>query len=203
LFLIFLLFLYWIALDSLKGEVTTPKKRLLLKVGLYGAVLPLVLWNVAVTNIKMSVDIQREMSSSKAFGTFLNESAAYQEAIIVPEPDYLIESLPYYANNAIYLPREYRFGTRVTWTNEADCCISLGQLVSTARDLKMRYNRPVLIVLGHEDVGKSTSGEVNFSYNKVFSWNVNELLEANRSTTLVAEFNTAITDENYRVYAVQ
>jgi hypothetical protein len=55
------------------------------------------------------------MSSSKALGAFLNGAPSFRDAILVPEPDYYIESLPYYAHNPIYLARERRFGNTARW----------------------------------------------------------------------------------------
>ena len=207
LFLIFLLALYWIASESLPSQSNRLIMRRLFNVGRY-AVLPIfILGNVLKDGI-VYADIRMEMSSSRSFGAFLSQSAAYQDAIIVPEPDYLTESLPFYAGNPIYFAREHRFGTTVSWTSRADLGLSLGDLLSAARDLKTRYGRPVLLVLGHWEVGPyelraDEVGRIKFSYNQSFSWTAAELADANRSMAPLAEFKTALCDENYRVYALK
>ena len=147
-------------------------------------------------------DINQEQSSSKAFSEYLKGSEIYRDAIIVPEPDYLLESLPYYASNPLYFPREHRFGTIVFFTTDADYHLSLGELLSVAREIKTRYSQPVLIVLGHWDLDPHKAGEKYYSYNKIFSWSVNEFVDFNESTKLVAQFKSAYTDENYQVYVV-
>jgi hypothetical protein len=203
LFLIFLLFLYWVLIESLNHEATTKTKHLLFNIGLYGAMLILILGNVTKAKRVVWADLSRERSSGRAFGEFLNRSEIYRDAIIVPEPDYLLESLPYYAKNMIYLPREHRFGATVSWTTEANYRLSLGELLLTARSLKTRYGQPVLIVLGHWEVDKHKPAEKKYSYNKVFSWNANESADFNESAFLVTEFKSAYTDENYRIYIIK
>jgi hypothetical protein len=229
--LVFILFLYWLFAASLdneamtrnKGSMTKNKKLMakkrrvvtenkgamtgtrppLFNAGLYVAVLILIAGNVAKTKDAVWADINQEMSSSRALGEYLNRSEAYRDAVIVPEPDYLIESLAYYAKNRIYLPREQRFGGTVSWTTEAKYRLSLGELLSVARDIQGRFGQPVLIVLGHWEVGRFGSAEKKYSYNKVFSWDTKESADFNESTILVGEFKSAYGDENYRVYAVR
>ena len=204
LFLIFLLFLYWVFIESADKRLLRGKKGLLFNAGLYIAMLILLVGSFAMTKYTVFNDIVMEMSSSKAFGKFLNTSAIYHNAIIIPEPDYLIESLPYYAGNMIYLPREHRFGTTVSWTTKAKASLSLADLLFAARDLKAVHGKPVLIVLGHWDInGCSPSQKKHYSYNKVFSWDRDELLNFNQSTVLVTEFKSALGDENYRVFTLR
>ncbi len=202
LFLVFLLFLYWLFIESSTKETMTRTKHLLFRTGFYAVVLILVI-QIAKAEPMVWTDIHLEQSSSKAFGKFLNDSETYRDAIIVPEPDYLLESLPYYAKNRIYFSRERRFGTTVLFTTDADYRLSLGQLLSIARGIKTRYRQPVLIVLGHRDIDKQRSGEKRYSYNKVFSWTASDSMNFNESTTLIREFNSAYGDENYRVYSVR
>jgi len=202
LFLVFILFLYWLFIESRNNETITKTKRMLFNAGVF-AVTVLILWNVAKATSTIRDDINQQMSSSKAFGEFLNTSATYRDAIIVPEPDYFLESLPYYAKNKIYLPREHRFGTTVSSTTEADTRLSLSELLSVARDIKARYNQPVLIVLGHREVDEENVGEKKFSYNKVFSWTADEFATFKESTRLVTEFKGSLSYEDYRVYTLR
>jgi hypothetical protein len=148
-------------------------------------------------------DITMEKSSSKAFGHFLTLSNAYRDAIIVPEPDYLLESLPYYANNPIYLPREHRFGSYVNFWSFADSQLTLTALISTAQELKNRYAKPVLIAFGHWNINFIYDGRKKYSYNKVLVWNQKEVKDFREHTRLVKMFNTALSDENYQVYELK
>jgi hypothetical protein len=202
LFLIFIVFLYWLFIEAVHSDNTAKRSSVLFNIGLYFAIVMLIVGSVAKTRI-LWTDVGAEQSSNKALGAFLSGSEAHRDAIIVPEPDYLLESLAYYAKNEIYLAREDRFGTSVSLTTDAACCLSLGELLAVARSIKSRSGQSVLIVLGHGEVGKYQSGETNFSYNKVFSWDTSECVDFKKSTTFVREFGAAYTDENYKVYSVR
>jgi hypothetical protein len=89
LFLVFMLFLYWLFIQSMNKVAMTRTKHLLFNMG-YVAMLILILGNCNKTPYVVWKDITMEKSSSKAFGKFLNRSALYHNAIIVPEPDYLL-----------------------------------------------------------------------------------------------------------------
>jgi hypothetical protein len=204
LFLIFVLFLYWVALAEPSDRMAGNKLRSLFNAGLYGAVVILLVANVRYSIAAVRTDIRGDLSSSKAFATFLNSSNQYRDAILVPEPDYNAEPFPYYLHNLmIYIPREHRFGDTVSWSTSAASSLSLGQLLSDAQTLKAQYKRPVLIVLGHPEVDQQTSGQVRFSYNKTFTWSAEDREEAGQWLVPVADFTSAAGDENYRVYAVR
>jgi hypothetical protein len=63
--------------------------------------------------------------------------------------------------------------------------------------------QPVLIVLGHSEVGLNGLHKKDFSYNKVFTWSFDEIEDFKKSTVMVAKFDSSYGDENYRVYAVK
>ena len=202
LFLIFLIFLYWL---FNKNHEKFPGRKLFdyfYKAGLI-AVTILILGNIFLLKNSVWADINIAASASKQFGNFLNQSEIYHDAIVVPEPDYMMESLPYYADNQIYFPREHRFGTVTSWSSEADTYLSLGELLSTAQELKTSYNRPVLITIGHWDIDFNKPGELHYSYNKIFAWNEKEVAEFKKSTELLTEFSPAFTGEKYRVYLLK
>lgn len=118
LLLCFLLSLYWLALEQPGPGAPRGPRLWVFNAGLYGALVGLLLASVYKDDV-VRVDLRSEMSSSKAFGVFLRASPDFHDAILVPEPDYYIESVPYYAPNDVYLPREHRFGKTVTWSSAA------------------------------------------------------------------------------------
>jgi hypothetical protein len=203
LFLIFLLVLYWLFNGEADRRSLNRTMDLLNITGLYIAVGLLVIGNLALSIPTIQIELTLDKSSSKNFGAFLNQTAAYRNAIIVPEPDYFIESLPYYAQNQIYFPREHRFSTTVSWAATVDSHLSLSDLLATARDLKARYNWPILIVLGHFDIDPTIDGVKRYSYNKFFSWTRSDFTDFYQSTTLIVEYDSAFSDENYLVYALK
>jgi hypothetical protein len=203
LFIVFLLFLYWLYLQWRNGKSVLWWKNVLFYAGFYVAI-PLIVtagvWNMRDTVL---LDIRMEMSSSKALGEFLRASSEYRNAILLPEPDYTIEPLAYYADNEIYLPREHRFSKTVSWTTESDAYLSLDSLMNTARELQGTLGKPVLIVLEPGLFDFSRPGEREYSYDKVFAWDAESVAEFQASTALVGEFTHSLEDENYLVYALQ
>jgi hypothetical protein len=199
LLLIFFIFLYWLALDA---EDSAPHLRPepLRGVGLYGAVVILMLAALVDGRYFVKTDSHRPMSSSKALAELLHRE--YRNAILVAEPGYLAESLPFYVRNRIYIPRERRFGTTVMWTTLTRRLLTLSELVDAADQVAKQERRPVLILLGHREVLYRPTGARTFPYQKHFRWTQADRDHLESSTHLVADFASAVSDENYSVYAL-
>jgi hypothetical protein len=202
LYLMFLVFLYWLFIESGAKRARGGLRRVLFVSGLYVALPVLIAVDVSKAPNAIRADIAGAKSSSRALGRFLTESAEYRDAVIVPEPDFMLESLPYYAGNAIYLPRERRFGTTVSWTTESRPHLSLSGLLSAARDARTKVRGPVLIVLASIDPDRDAPGHRNYMYGKTFSWTAAEAEDFNASTTFLREFSASEGDEDYRVYVL-
>jgi hypothetical protein len=202
LYLLFLVVLYWVTIES-AGLGSPDRKPVLLRLGLYGGLLTLIALNVVEAQRVVLADITEARSSSKAMGQFLNNSSVYRGALIVPEPDFFLESLPYYASNAIYLPREQRFGTTVSWTTSSASTLTLGELLSVARQLRAQNERPILIVLGGWHPERDSTGEKSYFPQKTFSWSAIEALEFREAAVLIREFRAPLGDEDYNVYALK
>lgn len=199
LLLIFFIFLYWLALDA---EASAPYLRPepLRGVGLHGAVVILMLAALVDGRYFVKTDSHRPMSSSKALAELLHRE--YRNAILVAEPGYLAESLPFYVRNRIYIPRERRFGTTVMWTTLTRRLLTLSELVDAADEVAKQERRPVLILLGHREVRYRPAGARTFPYQKHFRWTQADRDHLASSTHLVADFASAVGDENYSVYAL-
>lgn len=159
--------------------------------------------NMATAFTAIRLDLTRDYSSSKSLAAFLESHSELKHAILLGEPDYLLESLPYYAANRIYLPREGRYSNTVSFTTNNRARLSLGELLSTAQQIISIDGKPVLIVIGHPeflDANERTSTEIRFSFNKLFNWSPEDLAKFRAKTIKLAEFRKAITDENYAVY---
>jgi hypothetical protein len=204
LFIIYTIFLYWLFINSVEVASLSKIKQALFKMGLHLGLLIIILANLAQTKGTIIADIKRERSSSKAFGNFLKESKIYNNAILIPEPDFFIESLPYYVSNRIYLPREHTFTNLVSFTTKSNDSLSLGELFYISKKIKLKYDCPVLIVVGHFDLYFNNNYSTNlFGYNKLFYWNNDELVEFKNATRMIQEFRNAYGDENYRVFEVK
>ncbi len=202
LFIIFMITLYWMYQEQSCKRVSSKLESTLYKAG-FASLSLIILVNILVGIANINSDITSARSSNKEFGQFLLTSSKYSNAIIVAEPDYIMESLPYYVDNLIYFPREHRFSNIVSWTTKSDNTLSLKDLLLNAEMIQMNQNRPVLIVLGHFSILENNEGEINYSYNKVFNWDQKQVELFESSTFLVASFNFAYTDENYLVYGLK
>lgn len=203
IFIIFVISLYWIVYQEVaifKKDKPRHYLYFIFKVSVY-VVLPAILINhMQLSPKKIYRDVHKEMSSSSAFGRFVKTHSEYHDAIIMGDPDCFLESFPYYIPNRIYIPREKRFGNRVMWTTASQARMSLGELLTIAQQIRNSEKKPVLIVIGHFELTNQQRFEKRFSYNKVLTWSLEELAAFKSKTIKVAEFKTAVRDENYAVY---
>jgi hypothetical protein len=204
IFIIYCISLYWIVYQ--KQKTTNPKSNLIRhlhsvhNVSCLVVVSVILSLHVILSIDQIRVDILHDMSSSRAFGEFLKTHPEYRKAIIMGEPDYLLESLPYYTPNRIYIPREERFGNRVMFTRVNRERLSLSELLGTAREITNREGKPVLIALGLFDLSKYAGCELRYPPNKVFTVSSEGLTRFRAETDKIAEFKSAVLDENYEIY---
>lgn len=136
-------------------------------------------------------------SSAKDLAKFVDQRPDFADAIFISEPDVFAETLPYYLDQRIYLPREKKFSDTVSFTDENAADLSLGGLLETARDLSRNEGVPVLLLLGHS---WTDPGERRFSFGKVFRVSSDERDEFERSTRRLVRFEDAAGDENYTLF---
>jgi hypothetical protein len=204
IFIIYCITLYWIVHQ--KQKTTKPKSNLPRHLHLAHnvscwVVMSFILSLHLILGIyQIREDLLHDMSSSKALGEFLETHPEYRKAIIMGEPDYLLESLPYYAPNSVYIPREGRFGNWVMYTRLNRERLSLNELLGIAREIRNREKKPVLIALGLFDLSKYPGCELRYPPNKVFAVSSKGLTRFRAETDKIAEFKSAVLDENYEIY---
>jgi len=176
---------------------------------LAGALYRLALWGVLpllfalhlyLSRGPLRQDWERPFTSAPRLAALLERESGLRGAILIPEPDYLLESLPYYSGAPVYLPRQGTFARRVSYSRQFRRDLSLGELLRTAEELKVRYGVPVLIVWGYAPVRAAEGGEAALAGGKPLRWTAAEADAFLGSVTLVAHLQGAISDENYRVY---
>lgn len=205
IFFIFLLTMYWIVMLDLFDK---PNLRQFFN-PIFKAVLYIVLPFIFIIHIggtykKIHRDLTQEMSSNKAFGEFIQNNEQFHDAIIIGEPDIRLESLPYYVDNQIYIPREKRFANYVKLTRRNKQELTLGELLEAARTLKAKKKKPVLIALGHFGLlGQGPPFIRTEKYNKKFIWSLQELKDFQSSTIKIAEFKKDVKNERYEVYQLK
>ena len=126
-----------------------------------------------------------------------------KQAVIIADPDFLVETLPYYVSNPTYLLREQRYGNVVHFTRNAQLDLTLGDVLSDGRRLQQNTGKPVVILLSHE-INPSLPGQV---YREGYNWTFSitpDQARAFRSSTRFLEYRaSAGTSENYYAYALQ
>ncbi|HEA65661.1 MAG TPA: hypothetical protein ENI07_02400 [Desulfobacterales bacterium] len=202
---IFIVSLYWIVY---KETMITPIDKLakyrvlLLKGSVYVVLSAIFLVHIAGAMRLIYRDLVKELSSSRAFGEFIMASKRFQEAIIIGEPDYRLQSLPYYVKNRIFIPREGIFRNYIAQTRANKSKLTMGELLESGRQLRISEMKPVLIVLGHFGLAKQKDKPFirTIQHNKKFSWTSEEMDDFGASTVKIKEFVTSEKNERYAVY---
>jgi len=156
IWIVFLITLYWFAFagreqvlqvrPSMVLQVRPSIKCRLLLCSFYGAFAVLLVIHSGVPRVYM--DTKFEISKSRAFADLLQSSTDLRNAIILAEPESTAEAIPYYVDNDIYLLREGKFGKVATWSSRTSKLnLTLHDVLVTARDLKDKTGRPILILL--------------------------------------------------------
>lgn len=207
--LVFTLVLYWLNAEagpSIRGSFPARFHSLPARFNSLAllVVFPLVLfWNDCLAFYKIQEDFKMLCSSSKPLGEWLNSHPEYRDSIILGEPDYLLESLPYYAAQRIYIPRESRFGNWVRFTTDSRPILSLGELLDAAQGLKEKEHQTVFVTMGFPASVFEQKRSVAYSYNKVLTWTPSQWQRFRQSTKRVAEFWSSKGDENFDLYEIR
>lgn len=150
-------------------------------------------------------DIRHRESSSKAFAEFIRAHPRYDDAILMSEPDYLMESMPYYVTNPVFMPRQGEFTDHVYFGigGRRRAAMTLRDLRQIASRLSCSAGVPVLLAIGYPDFPYKSTGVGEPLYRGLtFTWNAPDwvLLGGPRP---VASFPQSVSDEFYRVYEVR
>ncbi|EJC80280.1 hypothetical protein Rleg4DRAFT_1901 [Rhizobium leguminosarum bv. trifolii WSM2297] len=100
-----------------------------------------------IERVNLAFVAEIPLSRSKDLGAFIQSRPDLKDAIIMADPDYLVEALPYYVSNRTYLLREERFGAIVRYTRNARLSLSLADILQTAHRLQQSEHVPVVILL--------------------------------------------------------
>lgn len=201
LYLSFLLTLYWLSAHGVGGRwpVRLPDLTPLRRWGALAMITLLVLQlPVGLGHLRKAAQGQPE-SSSKALGALLAQPEL-KDAVVMADPDYAVEALPYYAQNPTYLPREQRFGNVVHFVSSARLSITLADLLGSARKVAAQTHRPVVILVT-DPIETLTEPTV---FNKGYVWSLRVTPQQARDFMAVTQrlrrFDGASTDENYTAW---
>ncbi|HLG86309.1 MAG TPA: hypothetical protein VKZ79_03835 [Alphaproteobacteria bacterium] len=198
--LVFLISLYWIRFAAarfppLRGATLSTLRSI--SVALFTFLLVM---NVFFGALVVSREAKRESSLSWSLSRMIAADPELGRAILLPEPEEIGESLPYYTDNDMYLAREGKYGKAATWSREAKQQISLGELLAIAERLKRDTGRPVLIMIGPHLTG--AGGTFAVSYGWKFSYTPAEFADLTEHASPLPLARDA-TNENFDAYLLK
>ena len=86
-------------------------------------------------------------SRSRDFAELVSRRPDLKDAILIGDPDYMLEPMHYYLPNRTYFVRERRYGDYVRFTRAARLELTLGDILDEARAIRASTGRPVAILL--------------------------------------------------------
>ena len=203
LFLIFLVSLYWLAAEGRGGQWPErwPAAHLERAAGLgaiafCGLLLLQVATSVAVIQLQIS---GVPYSRSRDLAELLRREEL-SEAILMADEDVMVEPMPYYGDNPLYLPRERRFGSVFAFDRHPRNHLTLDDLLGDARALRDRYRRPVVLLLRSRPNPNDPARHMKMLQTASFAVTPEQVARLQAETRLLASFGPALNDETYDVY---
>ncbi|KQU62097.1 hypothetical protein ASG67_02910 [Sphingomonas sp. Leaf339] len=205
LLLAFVIALHWMVARGGGGRWSStiqPKLQLPASVGSAGLALLLAL-QVSITMVQLDYMLHGGVYSRSADLGQLLKRPDLRRAVVMANPDVMIEALGYYAPNPTWLVRQHQFGRVVRFTFYPDKDLSLGELLAEAQFVRRQTRRPVVIVIReHLDAGRAAKiGDEG--YQITFSTTPAQVHDFFAATRRIARFGPAQMDEDYDVYLLR
>lgn len=199
-----LIALYWIEADRATQALPATQEKPESLLARSGALLFLLLLAMQIVPSAGRVESLLQGAPSprpgREFGAFLAERPDLSDAILIADPDYLLEALPYYATNKAWLIRESRYGDVVRFTRDARLTLSLDDIRETAARLRRETGKPVLILL-HEKLDDLTAlGKIKEGYNWTLTLDGEQAARFRRDTTYLRRFAPGASDESFDLF---
>ena len=209
LFVAFLLTLYWLVAQG--GGGRWPARRALLRpaaqafLARFGqaALLALLVAQVMIAAARVGAVIAGVPEGRTPDLAALIRRERLERAVVIANPDILLEPLPYYAPNPTWLVRERRWGQVVAFTRAAAREVTLGETLAIAQRLHARTHRPVLILLQVRLDPAAPAQTWEEGYLGTFSTTPDQVRAFLAATSRLASFAPAVTDESYDVYLLR
>lgn len=200
LFVIFLLSLYWMVANGAGG--TWRHRRWHDHIQFIGAGVFLALLLVQTGRLLNPVYMQLNGTpdSRAADVAKLLKRPELSGAIVMGDPDTMLEPLPYYADNPIWLLRQRRFGHVVPLSTKGRQDLSMTDVLGDAKFLHDRTGRPIVFLSHLELQDRYAERFPHMIFHDATTLRPNEVRRFLSSTRLVAKLWGAGSDEEYDVY---
>ena len=164
--------------------------------------LPLLAIQTAALPFTAARHIRKPESMAEALADAVRSEPRVAKAVLMSEPDALMETLPFYVDNPVYFPRQREFDFRTYFDRgeRRQKNLSLGELTGIADSVSCVTGQPVLLSIGHRAFHFTDSGRYEGPYGSVFTWSPPEYAAFVARYKPLRWFRGATSDENYRTY---
>jgi hypothetical protein len=207
LLIVFLLTLYWLVSAGRGGRWPAAWRAraapLLGRVPAVGGIMfaLLLALQLPVSAARLSTTSNAIPNSRAADLAALLDREGLNDAVLMADTDVLLEPVPYYADNPIWLQREQRFGQVVRFTaKNVRADFRLDDLLADANKLNAQTRRPVVIVLRHGMDPNGPPRSLPAPYFGHFITDPDQVRRFMAATRRLASFGPAMSDESYEVY---
>ena len=146
--------------------------------------------------------VQMPQSRSADLAAYVKNRPDLSHAIIIADPDYLVEPLPYYLPNRVFYPRPNHLGGILAFTKAGKLDLTLGDLLACAQAIHKSFDVPVIVLI-EKDLETIHPGE---RYHEGYNWSLSASSEKlnlfRRKTQVLARFGPAM-DETYTAYLLK
>ncbi|WP_156340027.1 hypothetical protein [Sphingomonas sp. Leaf17] len=204
LFLVFVMTIHWLVAQGHGGRWPGDGTAFRLMEGIgQGAFVVLL-----ALQLLTSYDILAGAARGVPFGRAADLAAlihrrGLDDATVMADPDVMVEALPYYADNPIWMVREHKFGRVVRFTRHAQIHLTAGDLLHTAQDLRRMRGKPVVIVIQRRMNPDAPAFRERAGYVGSYSSTPEQVRAFLDATTRIAVLRPARTDEDYAVYLLK
>jgi hypothetical protein len=199
LYLVFLLSLFWMVAEG--GGGTWRHRAWQDSVQFFGTGVFVALLLLQTTRLvtPIRIEITGLPYSRSADAAALLKRPELSGAIVMADPDTMLEPLAYYVDNPIWFLRQQRFGKVVRLATNGRHLLSLADVLADARQLHDRTGRPV-VFLSHDKLQDKREEKSAAMFRDGTILRPEEVRRFWSSTRLVARLRPAASDEEYDVY---
>ncbi len=199
LYLCFLISLYWMTARGAGG--TWPQKYWMKPLQRIGVLvfLAILVFQTCKLIVPLRLQLEGTPFSRSRDAAVLLHRPALRNAIVMADPDTMLESLPYYSANPLYFLRQQRLGKVAELSSNVRRFLTLDDILADAKRLHQKSGRPV-VFLSHLEISAGTNIRKRTMYQDETVITPESARRFLSSTRLVARLRPAGIDESYDVY---
>jgi hypothetical protein len=199
LFIIFLLALHWMVAEGAGGTRFQRRWTDYVRFGGQWAFVSFLVAHSLMLIKPIYEQIQGIPYSRSAELAGLLQRPDLSTAIVMGDPDTMLEPLPYYVDNPLWFLRQQRFGNVVRLTRDARRELTLDDILADAEKLNKATGRPI-VILSRLRLRSITKRRQMVLFSQATIVTPDNLRRFRASTRRVASYPQAGTDESYDVF---